>query len=200
MDKIVDILLNGCDDKTVNHQNDVSEKSVDIANAMCLSAEIVNNVRIIGKVHDIGKICFSRELSKNTDKLTDLELFEVRRHPKVGFDILDGLGFSKVIQESVLQHHERIDGSGYPNGLFGIDIHIEAKIVAVADVVSAMTGKRPYNPDSLTLIDAINEIAINQGRFFDSMVVSAFLGIYSNIACYPSFTTTNRSYSCRQSC
>lgn len=191
-------ILNRCDPRTREHQLRVSKLSASIASAMGLPTEQVDNIRTIGLIHDIGKICLPPELATNTDELSPSELFIVRRHPQVGFDILDGLGFPEVVQKSVLQHHEHIDGSGYPDGLVGGQILIEAKIVSVADVVDAMTSNRPYNR-SLNLVDAISEVTNNQGRYFDPVVVSAYLNIYSDTN-FHQRTTTTRFRSRRPSC
>lgn len=197
MGKIMSI-FNRCDVATRGHQLRVSALATSIASYMGLSSRQVNNVRLTGMVHDIGKIFLPPEFAYNNDELSPYELEIVRRHPKVGFDLLDGFGLSKTIRQSVLQHHEHIDGSGYPNNLKGDQISIEAKIVSVADVVDAMTSNRPYNK-SLNLVDAINEITRNQGRYFDQDVVNAYLGLVSSAFRYQNITTTGRS-SCRLSC
>jgi putative nucleotidyltransferase with HDIG domain len=153
---------------------------------MGLSSEQTEFIRTIGSLHDIGKVVFPQEFMVKTTGLSPSERRLVVTHPKVGFDMLNSLGFPEIIKMSVLQHHEHIDGSGYPNGLKGDRIRIEAKVVTVADVVDAMTSGRPYNT-SLDVDDAVDEITKYSGRYYEPEVVEAYLEILKD----PSQLPTN---------
>ncbi len=112
-------------------------------------------------------------------KITEVEYNIIKTHSQVGYDILKSIDFPWPIAEIVLQHHERLDGSGYPNGLKGKDILLEAKILAVADVIEAMATHRPYRA-ALTIEEALDEIKRNRGKLYDSNVVKACLTIFEN--------------------
>lgn len=181
MEKIMSI-LNRCDPATRDHQLRVATLAGNIAAKMGYSAKMIENVRLAGLVHDIGKIFLPPEFAVNSDELTVEELILIRQHPRAGFDMLDGFGLPETVRLSVLEHHEHVDGSGYPNKLFGEQIQIEARIVSVADVIDAMTSDRPYNK-ALKLSDAVNEISHNKGRFYDLTVVNVYLSITSGAMC-----------------
>lgn len=169
-----------CDPSTRDHQYRVSDLAVKIGEQMHLPSHQIENIRIAGLLHDIGKICMPAEFSQKTGPLSDSDREIVIKHPQVGFDILRSYNFSNVIKECVLQHHEHVNGSGYPKGLTGDQIHLEAKIVSVADVVDAMSSHRPYNA-SLGIEDALNEISDKRGVYYDPTVVDACLKIFSTI-------------------
>jgi len=132
-----------------------------------------------GGLHDIGKIYVPSEILSKPGKITEVEYNIIKTHPQVGYDILKSIDFPWPIAEIVLQHHERLDGSGYPNGLKGKDILLEAKILAVADVIEAMATHRPYRA-ALSIEEALNEIKSNRGKLYDSKVVNACLTIFKN--------------------
>jgi HD-GYP domain-containing protein (c-di-GMP phosphodiesterase class II) len=133
--------------------------------------EVLNMAAII---HDIGKMYVPSDILSRPGKLSDIEMNLIKTHPQSGYDTLRGIDFPSTISESVLQHHERLDGSGYPKGLKGNDISIEARILAVADVVEAMASHRPYRP-ALGINKALEEISRNSGKLYDADVVNICL-------------------------
>jgi len=161
------------DPYTAGHQRRVSNIARAIATAMALPSEMIEGIRMAGNIHDIGKISIPAEILSKPGSLTDIEFALIKAHPKTGYDILKGIEFPWNIARIVLQHHERLDGSGYPQGLCGEDILLEARILAVADVVEAMASHRPYRP-ALGLERAVEEIRSQRGRLYDAGVVEAF--------------------------
>ena len=131
---------------TAGHQKRVSDIACQIARNMELSHDQMTAIRLAGLVHDIGKISIPSEILSKPSKLDELEFGLVKRHSRTGFDILNRIPFPWPIAKIVLQHHERMDGSGYPQGLSGDEILLEARIIGVADVVEAMSSHRPYRP------------------------------------------------------
>jgi HD-GYP domain-containing protein (c-di-GMP phosphodiesterase class II) len=125
-------------------------------------------------IHDLGKIQVPAEILSKPGRLTENEFGIIKAHPQIGFDILKGIEFSWPIAQIIYQHHERMNGSGYPRGLSGEDILPEARILAVADVVEAMSSHRPYRP-ALGLKKAIAEIRLQKGVLYDPDVVDACL-------------------------
>ena len=142
-----------------------------------LAADRVEGLRLAGTIHDMGKIAVPSEILSKPTRLTEIEFEMIRVHPKVGYDVLQDIAFSWPIAEMVHQHHERMDGSGYPRGLKGADILLEARILAVSDVVEAMASHRPYRP-ALGIEAALAEIEKNKGILYDSEVVSACLALF----------------------
>ncbi|GAH90174.1 unnamed protein product [marine sediment metagenome] len=135
------------------------------------------NKLIAALVHDIGKINIPAEILSKPSKLNEMELSLIKNHPKTGYDILKTIDFPWPVARIVLQHHERLDGSGYPQGLKGKKILLEAKIMGVADVVEAMSSHRPYRP-SLGIDKALEEISQNRGIFYDPEVVDVCLKLF----------------------
>ena len=125
-------------------------------------------------IHDIGKVYVPAEILNRPGKLTPEEFAIIKTHPQVGYDIIKDIEFPWPVADIVHQHHERLDGTGYPQGLKGDEIILEARITTVADVVEAITSHRPYRP-GLDLDVALNEIKNNRGKFYDPDVVDAFL-------------------------
>ncbi|MCF7934767.1 MAG: HD domain-containing protein [Synergistales bacterium] len=154
------------------HQQRVADLAVTVAEEMALSPETLETLRVAGLLHDIGKMRVPAEILSRPGKLSESEFALIREHPETGYAILQGIRFSWPVADIVLQHHERIDGSGYPHGLKGREIRLEAKILAVADVVEAMTSHRPYRP-GLGLGAAIEEILHKKSTHFDEDVVQA---------------------------
>lgn len=161
---------------TDGHQKRVSQLAVAIAKEMGLAEERITGIRLGGLVHDIGKISVPTELLTMPRRLTPLELELVKRHPQTGADILGGIEFLWPLAQMVLQHHERVDGSGYPQGLRGEEILLEARIIAVADVVDAMASHRPYRP-ALGLDAAMAELRAERGRRYDAEAVDRCLAV-----------------------
>jgi len=167
-----------CDPLTRDHQSRVSVLAVRIGYQMALPLSQIEDIRTICLIHDIGKVVLPPEFKVKTSELSDAEREIVMKHPRVGYDMLADSDLSDVVKQSVLQHHERIDGSGYPEKLRGFQIRPEAKVVAVADVIDAMTSHRPYNTE-LEIDDALSEITNHMGTYFEPLVVNACLRLFS---------------------
>jgi len=165
------------DPYTAGHQKRVTELACAIAEEMGLSKEQVDGIRMAGLVHDIGKIQIPSEVLIKPDRLSQFELFMVKMHPEFGYDILKSIEFPYPVAQIVLQHHERMDGSGYPAGLKGEEILLEARILAVADVVEAMSSYRSYRPALGTGI-ALEEISKDKSILYDTGVVDACLKLF----------------------
>ncbi|MCR4298036.1 MAG: HD-GYP domain-containing protein, partial [Gallionella sp.] len=165
------------DPYTAGHQVRVADLAEAIAKQMGLSEEQAHAIHLAGVVHDLGKINIPAEILSKPGKITDIEYSLIKVHPQAGYDILKGIGFHWPIADMVLQHHERMDGSGYPQGLKGDAILIEARILAVADVVEAISAHRPYRP-GLGVETALEEITKNCGIFYDPQVVDACLVLF----------------------
>ena len=160
------------DPYTAGHQQRVSRLAAAIARDMGLDEAQVAGVQRGAEIHDIGKIYVPAEILNRPGRLSDIEFSMIRTHPQVGYDIIKDIEFPWPIAKMILQHHERLDGSGYPNGLKGDEILLEAKIIAVADVVEAMMNHRPYRP-AQGLDAAIEEIGRCSGSSFDATVVAS---------------------------
>ncbi len=167
------------DPYTAGHQHNVAQLGIAIAEEMKFPSDMIEDIRIGGIVHDIGKIKVSIRILNKSEMLTDKEWEQIKLHPKVGYNLLKDLDFPWQVAKMVLQHHERFDGSGYPNGLKNDDILMEARILAVADVVEAMVNDRPYR-QSLGLEIAIEEIEDNKGILYDPNVVENAVRILKN--------------------
>jgi len=163
-------LLEIHDEYTKNHSENVANISKMIATNMNLNQNEVNNIYYAGLVHDIGKIIIPQNLLNKKSDLTKEEYELVMKHSEYGYSILSKSEELQDIAILTLQHHERIDGTGYPNGLFGDEIKIGAKIIAVADSFDAMTSDRPYRK-ALNVSEAIKELQFNKGIQFDSEIV-----------------------------
>lgn len=172
-------LIKMSNQSTIDHQDRVAELAAQIGNQLMLPHDVIDNIKTIGRIHDIGKKYLPLEFFARTCGLSPTEREIVQKHPQDGFDILANTDLSDVIKESVLQHHEHLDGSGYPRNLKGNKILTEVKVVSVADVVDAMTSGRPYNT-GLQLDDAISELTSHEGTYYDPLVVSAYLRVLSN--------------------
>ena len=165
------------DPYTAGHQQRVSDLARAIATEMGLSADRREFIRTASSIHDIGKISIPSEILSKPTKLTDLEFSLIKTHSQSGYDILKDIDFPWPVADVVLQHHERMNGSGYPQGLKGDDILLEARIIAVADVVEAIGSHRPYRP-SLGIDFALEEISRNKGILYDADVVDACLKLF----------------------
>lgn len=173
----VSIALEKRDPYTAGHQNRVASLSTAIAREMGFSEDRIEGIRLGSMVHDIGKISVPAEILNRPGKLSKDEFGIIKAHPEAGYDILKGVDFPWPITQMIIQHHERIDGTGYPKGLKGDDIEPEARILAVADVVEAITSHRPYRP-SLGLDIALEEIEHGRGTAYDPEVVDACLKLF----------------------
>jgi len=165
------------DPYTAGHQRRVALLAEAIAREMKLPEAQVEGIRFAAEIHDIGKIYVPAEILSKPTKLTELEYTIIKTHHQAGYDILKNIEFPWPIAQIVLQHHERINGSGYPNALKNGEILLEAKILAVADVVEAMSSHRPYRP-SFGLDKALEEIQLNRGRLYEPEVVDSCLRLF----------------------
>ncbi len=165
------------DPYTAGHQRRVADLACAIATEMKLPRDVIEGIRIAGIVHDLGKISVPAEILNKPGRLKEIEFNLIKSHPSVAYDILKTIDFPWPIAMIVLQHHERLDGSGYPAGLRAKDITIEAKVLYVADVVEAMASHRPYRP-SLGIDQALEEITRNRGRLYDAKVVDFCLRLF----------------------
>lgn len=165
------------DPYTAGHQQRVSQLACFIARKIMLSEEQVEGLRVAGLLHDIGKIYVPAEILSKPGRLTESEFNIMKTHPQVGYDILKTVEFPWPVALTILQHHERLNGSGYPDGLSGEAIILEAKILGVADVVEAMSSHRPYRP-ALGLDKALKEISTNRAILYDPRVVDICLLIF----------------------
>jgi PAS domain S-box-containing protein/putative nucleotidyltransferase with HDIG domain len=167
------------DPYTAGHQRRVTRLAIAIAIEIGLSEDQIQGISLAGLIHDIGKISVPGEILSKPGAMSENELSIIRDHAKVGHDILKPIDFPWPIARIVQQHHERMDGTGYPGGISGEDILIEARIMAVADVVEAMASHRPYRP-ALGIDVALEEISKNRGLLYDSKVVDACLELIKN--------------------
>jgi len=160
------------DPYTAGHQVRVTALAAAIATEMGLPADQIEAIEVAGMVHDLGKIQTPAEILSKPGEINELEHNLIKTHPQAGYDILKGIHFPWPIADIVLQHHERLDGSGYPHGLKDGGILLAARILSVADVVEAMSSHRPYRA-SLGIDAALAEIAAHRGTLFDPQVVDA---------------------------
>lgn len=167
------------DPYTAGHQRRVAELAVAIARDMGFSDDFLKCLRITGLLHDIGKIIVPAEILSKPGKLSYLEMGLIKTHSQAGCDILKGVKFPWDIATIVLQHHEHLDGSGYPAGLRGEEIMIEARVLAVADAVEAMVSHRPYRA-GLGLERALEEISKQRGIRYEAEVVDACLRVFEH--------------------
>jgi PAS domain S-box-containing protein/putative nucleotidyltransferase with HDIG domain len=159
------------------HHKRVSNLGSAIARAMGLADDMAESIRIAGLVHDIGNMSVPSEILSKPGRLSEMEYNFVKLHPRSGYDILKETGLPYPVAEIVLQHHERMNGSGYPQGLKGKEMLLEARILAVADVVEAMVSPRPYRP-ARGIDAALDEIRKNKGTLYDAQVVDACLMLF----------------------
>ena len=169
--------IEASDSYTRGHSERVTRYAMAIAEEMGLPGATLRNLEQAAILHDIGKIGIDLGLLHKTEKLDYSDIETLRKHPEIGQRILEPIHFLCSTSDIVAQHHERYDGDGYPNGLRGSEIQLEARVLAVADTFDAMTSNRPYR-DALLREDAITEIRENSGTQFDPDVVEAFLRVY----------------------
>jgi len=165
------------DPYTAGHEDQVAKIACRIAREMKLPDDQISFIHIAATLHDIGKISVPSEILTKPSVLSNLEREIIKTHCKVANDVLKNIDFPYPVAEIIYQHHERMDGSGYPRGLKGNEIAMEARIIGVADVIDAMASYRPYRP-ALGVQAAIEEIVKNKGVMYDPEVVDACLNVY----------------------
>lgn len=175
--KTVSKIVESRDPFTSGHQERVARLAAAIAEEMGLSEERVASIRMAATLHDVGKISVPAEILSKPGRLSDIEMNMIRMHPEVGDDILKSIEFPYPVSRIVLQHHERMDGSGYPSGMSGENIFLEARVIAVADVVEAMVSHRPYRP-ALGIEKALEEIARQKGILYDGSVADTCITLF----------------------
>lgn len=175
--KAIASIIETRDPYTAGHQQRVTKLACAIAKERGLSSDQIDGLRMAGNLHDIGKITVPAEILSKPGKISKEEYNIIQTHPQVGYDILKTIDFPWPVAKIVLQHHERIDGSGYPLGLKGEETLLEAKILAVSDVIEAMATHRPYRP-AQPIDKALQEISENKGKLYDPQVVEACLRLF----------------------
>ena len=167
------------DPYTSGHQQRVTKLACSIAEDMGFTKNLIEGLRIAGLLHDIGKISVPAEILSKPGKITQDEYNIIKQHCQIGYEILKGIEFPWPVAQIVLQHHEKMNGSGYPLGLTGEEILLEARILAVADVIEAMSSHRPYRP-GLGIDKALDEVMNNKSTFFDPAVVDTCWDLFSS--------------------
>ncbi|MBU1733598.1 MAG: PAS domain S-box protein [Gammaproteobacteria bacterium] len=174
---IIAATLEQRDPYTAGHQRRVALLGVAIAKELGLGEEEIEGIHFGGLIHDLGKISVPAEILSKPGKLTQIEFELIKAHTQTGYEIVKEVNFPWPVADMVHQHHERLDGSGYPLGLKGEEITLGARILAVADVVEAMSSHRPYRP-SLGIEPALEEITRNRGKFYDPEAVDACIRLF----------------------
>jgi PAS domain S-box-containing protein/putative nucleotidyltransferase with HDIG domain len=178
--EMIEVLANvivARDSYTAGHQKRVANLASAIAGKLELSLHAIEGIHLSALIHDIGKIAIPAEILTKPTALTKFELAMLRNHVQTGYDILKNIHFPWNLAQIILQHHERIDGSGYPNGLKADAICDEAKIIAVADTVESISSDRPYRK-SKGIEAALKEITMNKGILYDARVVDACINVF----------------------
>lgn len=165
------------DPYTAGHERRVSEIAIAIGTEMGLAQHQLEGLKVGGYLHDVGKTSIPLEILVKPGKLTPLEYEMVKTHALAGYEVLKDVDFPWPVAQIAFQHHERVDGKGYPQGLKGNEVLLEARIIAVADVIEAMASHRPYRP-GLGIERALEEIEKGRGTSFDTEVVDACLRIF----------------------
>jgi len=173
----ISLVVETRDPYTAGHQRRVAEMARAIAEEMGLSEWFAKGVHVAGLLHDVGKVAVPAEILSKPGKISQFEFDIIKTHPQAGYEILKRIEFPWPIAQTILQHHERLNGTGYPEGISGEDIIIEARILGVADVVEAMSSHRPYRP-ALGLDSALAEISRAGGILYDYEAASACLRLF----------------------
>ena len=173
----ISMTLEKRDPYTSGHQQRVADLAKSIAGELGLTEDQRQSIYMAAAIHDIGKISLPAEILVKPIQLSDIEVSLIQTHAEAGYDILKGIEFPWPIADIVLQHHERLDGSGYPQGLAGDNILLEARIIGVGDVVETMASHRPYRP-SIGINKALEEITKKSGMLYDPSVVNACLKLF----------------------
>lgn len=166
------------DPYTAGHQHNVARLACAIAREMGLSPDQIEGIRVIGLLHDVGKVAVPAEILSKPGKISEFEFGIIKSHSLMGYEILQRIEFPWPVAQAILQHHERLDGSGYPGKLPGTEICLEAKIIAVADVVEAMSSHRPYR-SSLGIDQALEEIFQGRGVRYDPEIVDTCISLFT---------------------
>jgi PAS domain S-box-containing protein len=165
------------DPYTAGHQRRVGDIAAMIGEELGLPDEQIKGLRFSGYVHDVGKISIPAEILSKPGRLARYEFELIKNHAQQGYDVLKGIEFPWPLARAILEHHERVDGSGYPRGLKGEEISLEARVLAVADTVEAMSSHRPYRP-ALGTDAALRELQEQSGKRYDEQVVAACLRLF----------------------
>lgn len=165
------------DPYTAGHQRRVSQLACAIAEDMFLLPDRITGLRLAGLIHDIGKVRVPAEILTNPNTLSDAEIAILKMHPTLGYEVLKMLDMPWPVAQIIFQHHERVNGSGYPAGLVGDNILLEARILAVADVVEAISTHRPYRP-ARSLNEALDEIVKEKNNLYDSEAVDSCIKVF----------------------
>jgi putative nucleotidyltransferase with HDIG domain len=176
--KAVLVFVESKDDYTAEHHRNVARLSVRIAEKMGLPDEKIKLIYRTGLIHDIGKLGITPDVLNKTTKLDASEFQQIRSHPAVGYEIIKGIHNFDIMAKIILQHHERLNGSGYPEGLRGSEIMVEARIIAVADVFEAMTAKRPYG-GAYDMQRVFETLESNSGKLYDEEAVDACIELFT---------------------
>lgn len=174
-----ELMIETRDPYTAGHQKRVALLAKEIAKKMELTEHQIEGVYMVGMIHDVGKISIPAEILSMPRRLTPAEFNLIKSHPQAGHDILKSIEFPWPIADIIIQHHERLDGTGYPKGISGNSIRLEAKILMVADVVEAMASHRPYRA-AFGLDRALGEIKQNKGILYDTNAVNACVELFEN--------------------
>lgn len=166
------------DPYTAGHQQRVAHLACAMAEEMGFSGDQINNIHIAGLIHDIGKVYVPTEILSKPGMINEIEFSMIKYHIHAGYEIVKEIGLPQEVVDIVCQHHERIDGSGYPRGMMGSELRPESKILAVADVVEAMLSHRPYRP-SHGLDAALDEISLTKGKLYDADAVDACIKLFT---------------------
>lgn len=173
----ISLVTEARDAYAAGHQRRVTKLAVALAEEMGFPQDKIEGIKIAALIHDVGKINLPAEILSKPGKFSEIEFNLIKNHSQIGYDILKKIDFLWPIAEIILQHHEKMNGSGYPRGLKGDEILLEAKIICVADVVGAMSSHRPYRP-TLGIDKALEEISQNKGIFYDPEVVDICLKLF----------------------
>jgi HD-GYP domain-containing protein (c-di-GMP phosphodiesterase class II) len=165
------------DPYTAGHERRVADLCVHIAQKLGLPEDRTHGLHLAASIHDLGKIGIPAEILSKPGLLTPTQFNLLKEHAQLGYDILKDVAFPWPIADMILQHHERLDGSGYPQGLKGDAISLEARILAVADVVEAMSSHRPYRAAQGVDV-ALDEILAQRGKFYDAQVADACVSVF----------------------
>jgi HD-GYP domain-containing protein (c-di-GMP phosphodiesterase class II) len=167
------------DPYTAGHQSRVSQICLEIGALMNLPADRIKGLELAALVHDVGKLAIPSEILSKPGRLSSFEFDLIKTHPMIGYDIMKGIEFPWPVATMILQHHERMNGSGYPHGLSQTDLLLESRILSVADVIEAMSSNRPYRA-ALGVNLALEEICKNKSVLYDGDVVDACLEFFAS--------------------